>query len=107
MAEQSSDVKNSDNSAGGHKLGLISLIAIVVSSMLGGGVFSLPQNTAASSALGPVIIAWIIAGIGIYFIANSFRVLSDLRPDLQAGVYMYARKVLVPLLALTSPGATG
>ena len=30
MAEQSSDVKNSDNSAGGHKLGLISLIAIVV-----------------------------------------------------------------------------
>lgn len=51
MAEQSSDVKNSDNSAGGHKLGLISLIAIVVSSMLGGGVFSLPQNTAASSAL--------------------------------------------------------
>ncbi|MDZ8526104.1 basic amino acid/polyamine antiporter [Escherichia coli] len=92
MAEQSSDVKNSDNSAGGHKLGLISLIAIVVSSMLGGGVFSLPQNTAASSALGPVIIAWIIAGIGIYFIANSFRVLSDLRPDLQAGVYMYAQE---------------
>ncbi|MBA1739859.1 hypothetical protein, partial [Escherichia coli] len=49
MAEHSSDVKNSYNSAGGHKLGLISLIAIVVSSMLGGGVFSLPQNTAASS----------------------------------------------------------
>lgn len=107
MAEQSSDVKNSDNSAGGHKLGLISLIAIVVSSMLGGGVFSLPQNTAASSALGPVIIAWIIAGIGIYFIANSFRVLSDLRPDLQAECICMPRKVLVPLLALTSPGATG
>lgn len=74
------------------KLGLLALIAIVVGSMLGGGVFSLPQNTAATSAVGPVIIAWIIAGIGIYFIANSFRLLSDLRPDLQAGVYMYAQE---------------
>ena len=74
--------------------------------MLGGGVFSLPQNTAASSALGPVIIAWIIARIGIYFIANSFRVLSDLRPDLQAGVYMYAEG-LVSFIILTSPGAAG
>lgn len=79
----------SNNSA---KLGLLALIAIVVGSMLGGGVFSLPQNTAASSAVGPVIIAWLIAGIGVYFIANTFRVLSDIRPDLQAGVYMYAQE---------------
>lgn len=80
-----------DKSAGG-KLGLFALIAVVVGSMLGGGVFSLPQNTAATSAVGPVIIAWIIAGIGVYFIANAFRMLSDMRPDLQAGVYMYAQE---------------
>lgn len=78
--------------SGGAKLGLLALIAIVVGSMLGGGVFSLPQNTAASSAVGPVLIAWVIAGIGVYFIANSFRILSDIRPDLQAGVYMYAQE---------------
>jgi arginine:ornithine antiporter / lysine permease len=83
---------DSNDSSNGAKLGLIALIAIVVGSMLGGGVFSLPQNTAAASAVGPVILAWIIAGIGIYFIANSFRLLSDLRPDLQAGVYMYAQE---------------
>lgn len=74
------------------KLGLIALIAIVVGSMLGGGVYSLPQNTAASSAVGPVTVAWIIAGVGVYFIANCFRLLSDARPDLQAGVYMYAQE---------------
>lgn len=83
---------DNESKSGEHKLGLIALIAIVVGSMLGGGVFSLPQNTAATSAIGPIIIAWIIAGIGIYFIANSFRLLSDLRPDLQAGVYMYAQE---------------
>ncbi len=71
---------------------MLALIAIVVGSMLGGGVYSLPQNTAASSAVGPVVIAWIIAGIGVYFIANAFRMLSDIRPDLQAGVYMYAQE---------------
>ncbi len=76
----------------GAKLGMLALIAIVVGSMLGGGVYSLPQNTAATSAVGPVVIAWIIAGIGVYFIANAFRMLSDLRPDLQAGVYMYAQE---------------
>lgn len=74
------------------KLGLLALIAVVVSSMLGGGVFSLPQNTAASSALDPILIAWVIAGIGMYFVANTFRMLSDMHPDLQAGVYMYGQE---------------
>ncbi|WP_272663272.1 basic amino acid/polyamine antiporter [Providencia sp. PROV134] len=94
MANQSSNSTDSSTSASTteSKLGLIALTAIVVGSMLGGGVFSLPQNTAEMSAVGPIIIAWIIAGIGIYFIANSFRILSDLRPDLQAGVYMYAQE---------------
>ena len=81
-----------DTKSAAGKLGLFALIAIVVGSMLGGGVFSLPQNTAATSAIGPVIIAWIIAGIGMYFVANAFRMLSDMRPDLQAGVYMYAQE---------------
>ncbi|MDH0094138.1 basic amino acid/polyamine antiporter [Achromobacter mucicolens] len=82
----------SNTGSDGAKLGMLALVAIVVGSMLGGGVYSLPQNTAASSAVGPVVIAWIIAGIGVYFIANAFRMLSDLRPDLQAGVYMYAQE---------------
>lgn len=92
MANQSSSSSATTTSTGESKLGLIALIAIVVGSMLGGGVFSLPQNTAQTSAIGPIIIAWIIAGVGVYFIANSFRILSDIRPDLQAGVYMYAQE---------------
>lgn len=80
------------------KLGFFALIAIVVGSMLGGGVYSLPQNTSLHSAVGPIIIAWLIAGFGVYFIANSFRILSDIRPDLKSGVYMYAREGFGPFI---------
>ena len=73
------------------KLGVTALAALVVSAMVGGGIFSLPQNMAQGAAAGAVIIAWVITGIGIFFIANTFRVLSAARPDATAGIYAYAR----------------
>ena len=73
------------------KLGALALSALVVSAMIGGGIFSLPQNMAQSAGLTAVIIAWIITGIGMFFIANTFRTLSEARPDASAGIYMYAR----------------
>lgn len=92
MTDKTQAASNSTDKTASGKLGLVALIAVVVGSMLGGGVFSLPQNTAATSAIGAVIVAWTIAGIGMYFVANTFRMLSDMRPDLQAGVYMYAQE---------------
>jgi len=80
------------------KLGLIALVAIVVSSMIGGGVYSLPQNMAQYSAAGPALIAWIITGVGIFFVANSLRILANARPDLQAGIYMYAHEGFSPFV---------
>lgn len=74
------------------KLGVLGLAAIVVSSMIGGGIFSLPQNMAQSASVGAVILSWIITGIGMYFIANSFRILSMAKPDLTTGIYMYAKQ---------------
>lgn len=81
-----------DNKAKTQKLGLVALIAIVVSSMIGGGVDSLPKSMALDSAMGPVVLAWLVGGFGIFFIANTFRILSNIRPDLQSGVYMYSRE---------------
>ena len=73
------------------KLGAVALSALVVSAMIGGGIFSLPQNMAQSAGLTAVLLAWIITGVGIFFLANTFRTLSDVRPDAAAGIYMYAR----------------
>ena len=74
------------------KVGVLGLAAIVVSSMIGGGIFSLPQNMAQSASVGAVILAWIITGFGMYFIANTFRILSVQKPDLTTGIYMYAKE---------------
>ncbi len=81
-----------------NKLGLFGLIAVVSGSMIGGGVFSLPQNMAANSGVGAIIIAWVIAGVGIFFIANAFRILSTVRPDLETGIYMYAHEGYGPFV---------
>jgi arginine:ornithine antiporter/lysine permease len=86
MSQSDSGAGNSASTA--KKLGTFGLAAIVLSSMLGGGIFSLPQNMAADAAAGAVIIAWIITGFGIYFIANTFRILSSARPNLTAGIYV-------------------
>ncbi|MCP4910609.1 MAG: amino acid permease [Bacteroidetes bacterium] len=72
------------------KVGFIGLVAIVLGSMLGGGVFNLPSNMAQGAALGAVIIAWIITGFGMFFLAQTFKLLSDHRPDLSSGIYSYA-----------------
>ncbi|NKJ48361.1 arginine-ornithine antiporter [Burkholderia sp. SG-MS1] len=73
------------------KLSLPALTAMVVGSMVGAGIFSLPRNFA--RATGPVgaIIAWCIAGIGMYALARVFQALAQRRPKLDAGVFAYAR----------------
>lgn len=75
----------------GKKLGVMALAALVVSAMIGGGIFSLPQNMAQSAGSAAVITAWIITGIGMGFLANTFRILADAKPDATTGIYSYAR----------------
>ena len=83
------------------KLGIIGLASIVISSMVGGGVFSLPQNMAAGASAGAVLLAWVITGIGMYFIANTFSVLARVKPNLTSGIYMYAREGFGPYVGFT------
>ncbi len=71
-------------------LGVLALAGIVVSSMIGGGIYSLPQNMAAGASAGAVLLAWVITGIGIYFIANTFSILSMAKPNLHTGIYSYS-----------------
>lgn len=73
------------------KLGLGSLTALVIGSMIGAGVFSLPQNMAAVASPAAVIIGWTITGIGMIFLALAFQHLSRLKPEIESGVFGYAQ----------------
>lgn len=67
------------------------LTAMVVGSMVGAGVFSLPRNFAQSSGVLGTVIAWVIAGAGMLMLAFVFQTLAVRKPDLDAGVYAYAK----------------
>ena len=57
------------------KLGLSALTALVLSSMLGAGVFSLPQNMAAVASPAALLIGWGITGAGILLLAFAMLIL--------------------------------
>ena len=73
------------------KLRLGAMVALVVGSMIGGGIFSLPQNMAASADVGAVLIGWVITAIGMLTLAFVFQTLANRKPDLDGGVYAYAK----------------
>lgn len=73
------------------KMSRLQLTAMVVGGMIGAGIFSLPRTFA--NATGPVgaAIAWIIAGAGMYALARVFQALAERKPNLDAGVFVYAK----------------
>lgn len=73
------------------RLSLSLLIALVVGSMIGSGIFSLPQNMAASAGAGAILIGWLITGVGMLSLALVYQMLSNRQPELDNGVFAYAR----------------
>ncbi|MFE0677531.1 basic amino acid/polyamine antiporter [Streptomyces sp. NPDC058867] len=73
------------------KLSLPTLTMMVVGSMVGAGVFSLPSRFAQETGVAGALIAWAVAGTGMLMLAFVFQNLAVRRPDLDAGVYAYAK----------------
>ncbi|WP_338568704.1 amino acid permease [Erwinia billingiae] len=73
------------------KLGITALTALVLSSMLGAGVFSLPQNMAAVASPAALLIGWAITGAGIILLSLALLLLTRLKPELDGGIFTYAR----------------
>ena len=83
-------------------LALPMLVALVVGSMIGSGIFALPSQMAASAAPGPLLIGWTVTGVGMLMLAFVFQTLANRKPDLDAGVYAYARAGFGPYLGFLS-----
>ena len=91
MSAADNTVDSGSASRTSDKLRLLPLSALVVGSMIGGGVFSLPQNMAKGASPAAVIIGWLITGIGMLALAFVYKSLSTRKPKLDAGPYAYAR----------------
>jgi arginine:ornithine antiporter/lysine permease len=84
------------------KLSLSALTALVVGSMVGAGIFLLPRTFAGATGPLGAIIAWCIAGIGMYLLARVFQVLAVRKPHLESGIYAYPRAGFGPYLGFLS-----
>src|SRR4029450_7691763 len=81
----------SSSTTSSEALSLRALIALVVGSMIGSGIFALPSAFGrATGGLG-ALIAWAIAGVGMLMLAFVFQTLARRKPDLDAGIYAYAK----------------
>ncbi|NDL64611.1 amino acid permease [Acerihabitans arboris] len=74
------------------KLSLWSLTALVVGSMIGAGIFSLPATFGRATGGFGAMIAWAIAGGGMLTLALVFQTLAQRKPDLDSGVFIYAKE---------------
>ncbi len=74
-------------------LGFLPLLAVVVGSIVGSGIFNSPADLGSQANPGWIIVAWAITGIGIFSIVRIFQYLAGKRPELEGGIYSYANEV--------------
>jgi arginine:ornithine antiporter/lysine permease len=84
------------------KLRLGALTALVIGSMVGSGVFSLPQNMAAGAGPLAVIIGWGITAVGMLALVFVYQSLATRKPELDAGPYAYAKAGFGPFVGFNS-----
>src|SRR3954454_10593545 len=78
-------------SAAPGKMSLPTLTGMVVGSMVGAGVFSLPARFGVATGILGSLIAWAVAGTGMLMLAFVFQNLAIRKPDLDSGVFIYAK----------------
>ena len=91
-----------DRAVSSGKVSLAALTALGIGSMIGGGIFGLPQQMARAAAPGPLIIGWFITGVGMLMLAFVYQRLAISRPEINAGVYGYARAGFGDLVGFSS-----
>lgn len=84
------------------KLGFVGLAALVFGMMVGGGIFNIPQNMAADAGPAAIILSWVVTAAGMLLLVFTFKILADTRPDLNSGIYEYARRGFGPLVGFLS-----
>lgn len=85
------DTATSERSPAVQKMSVPTLTAMVVGSMVGAGVFSLPARFGVATGILGSLIAWAVAGAGMLMLAFVFQNLAIRKPELDSGVFIYAK----------------
>ena len=105
MSGSAVETSSTDSQGGAPVAGKVSLAALTalgIGSMIGGGIFGLPQQMAGAAAPGPLIIGWLITGAGMLMLAFVYQRLAINLPEIDAGVYGYARAGFGNLVGFSS-----
>lgn len=84
------------------RMGVGTLTAMVVGGMVGAGVFSLPARFGVATGILGSLIAWAVAGAGMLMLAFVFQNLAIRKPELDSGVYIYAKAGFGDYVGFTS-----
>lgn len=71
-------------------IGFLGLVALIVSSAIGTGIFGVMSQLAQVASPGPAFIAWIFTDIGFAALIIASNNLARKRPDLTSGMFSYA-----------------
>jgi len=92
-ADQSVTTNSANAGTTERPLGMWLLVALVVGSILGSGVFGLPQNMASGAGAAAILLSWLITGAGMLSLALLYQMLALRKPALDNGIYAYAREM--------------
>jgi arginine:ornithine antiporter/lysine permease len=79
------------NNISTQELSYFALFTLIFGSMMGSGVFDIPQNMAHKSGLIAILISWFITAIGILSLVFSLTYLTLKKPNINSGIYGYAK----------------
>ena len=68
-------------------MALPALTAMAAGLMIGSGIFMLPRRFGDATGVFDALIAWAVAGGGMFTLARVFQSLAQQKPDVAAGVY--------------------
>jgi arginine:ornithine antiporter / lysine permease len=96
------DTASASAQTSSNKLTLLPLVALVIGSMIGGGVFNLPSDMSAHASPGAIVIGWAVTGLGMLMLAFVYQGLAVRKPALNSGPYAYARAGFGPYIGFQS-----
>ncbi len=82
-----------EQSGNDRKLSFLMLMAMIIGSTIGSGIFTVTADMAATGAhTGAILIGWLICGVGMMGLVMSFFGLNKVKPELTNGIYSYAKE---------------